>query len=258
MEGRLFADLFLQGEERFRLEVAEREIFQFATNQAHSQAVRDGRVDVQRLARDALLLGRLEILEGAHVVQPVGQLDQNDADVVHHGQQHLADVFGLARFWRGHVQAADFRDAFDEKGDFRSETFFDARDGILRVFDGVVEKRRGQRGGVHAHVGKDVGDFQEVRQVGLAGTAKLIVVALRGDFVGAAHHPGVFRGAVFAELLEQFFQAHVKLAHRAVAVETERQIARGRHSSVYARRGASGEGVGARARESPARTSSAE
>ena len=95
-------------------------------------------------------------------MQAVGQLDQHDANVVDHRQKHFADVFGLARFRGGHVQAADFGDAFDQAGDIRAEAFFNARDGIFGVFDDVVKKRGGERGGVHAHVREDVRDFKEM------------------------------------------------------------------------------------------------
>src|SRR5271163_421184 len=94
----LIGDFFLQLKKRVGLEIAEGEVFEFAADQAHAQAVGDGRVDIERFAGDALLaLGR-EIFERAHVVQAVGEFDHHHADVVDHGEEHLADVFGLAVF----------------------------------------------------------------------------------------------------------------------------------------------------------------
>ena len=58
------------------LEVAERQILEIAANRAHAQTVGDGRVDIQRLARDALLLFRRQIIQSTHVVEAVGQLHQ--------------------------------------------------------------------------------------------------------------------------------------------------------------------------------------
>ena len=84
-----------------------------------------------------------EIFERAHVVQPVSQLHQHDAHVVHHGQQHFADVFNLASFRRHHVQAADLGHAFHQARDFRAEAFFDARQRKFRVFDDVMQERGG-------------------------------------------------------------------------------------------------------------------
>src|SRR5438445_4310515 len=75
-----------------------------------------------------------------------------------------------------------------------------------------------------------------MREVGGAGAAKLVAVPLRSDFVGAAHHPGIFGRAIFAELLEQFVEASVQFALSAVAVKMERQIAGRRHTLFYARR----------------------
>ena len=49
-------DFLLQLEKRFRLEIAERKIFEFAANEAHSEPVGDRRVDIERFAGDALLL----------------------------------------------------------------------------------------------------------------------------------------------------------------------------------------------------------
>ena len=72
VRGRLFADFFLQGEEGFRLQIAERQVLELTANHAHAQAERDGRVDVQRFTRDALLFDGFEKFERAHVVQPVG------------------------------------------------------------------------------------------------------------------------------------------------------------------------------------------
>ena len=170
MDRRFVADFFLQRKKRFRLEIAERKIFQFVADQAHSKPVRDGRVNVERFACDALLLRRVEKLERAHVVQAVGEFDEHDANVVHHGEHHLANGLGLARFGRHHFEAADFCDAFDEMGDFGAETLGDARNGKLGVFDDVVQQRGGQRRGVQAHVGEDVRDFQQMHEIRFAGT----------------------------------------------------------------------------------------
>jgi hypothetical protein len=97
-----------------------------------------------------------------------------------------------------------------------------------------VENRSGESSSIKAHVRKDVRYFEQVGEIGLAGTAELVVVALGGDFVGAANHPGIFGGAVLAELVEELFEAGVELANRAVAVEAKRKIARRGHVLVYA------------------------
>jgi hypothetical protein len=78
--------------------------------------VRQRSVDVLRLAGDGLLAVGLQVLQGAHVVQPVGQLDEHHAHIGNHGQQHLAHVFGLAVFAVGKLDLVDLGDALDDVG----------------------------------------------------------------------------------------------------------------------------------------------
>ena len=67
-----------------------------------------------------LLLGR-QVAERAHVVGAVGELDQDDADVARHREEHLAEVLGLLLLARGEVDLADLGDAVDQAGDLLAE-----------------------------------------------------------------------------------------------------------------------------------------
>ena len=57
----------------------------------------------------------------AHVVQPVGELDQDDAHVARHRQQHLAKRLGLAFLAGGELQLVQFGQAIDQVGGRRAE-----------------------------------------------------------------------------------------------------------------------------------------
>ena len=121
---RFFHLLVTQG-----IEEAEAEIFELAANLAHAQAVGDGRVDLQRFFGDFVLAVGLQVFERAHVVQPVGQLDEHYADVVDHGEHHLAQVFGLLLLARGEINFADLGDALDDMRDLLAEFLADVDDG---------------------------------------------------------------------------------------------------------------------------------
>ena len=99
-----------------RVGVTEGQVFQFSAHLAHAQPVSQGRIDVQSLAGDGFLAVGLQVLERAHVVQPVGQLDEHHAHIRYHGQQHLAHVFCLAVFAIGELDFVDFGDALDDVG----------------------------------------------------------------------------------------------------------------------------------------------
>ena len=112
---------------RVRIGIAEREVFELAAQFAHAQPMSQRRVDVERFARDLLLLFRLKVLERAHVVQAVGELDEHHAHVGDHGQQHLANVFGLVLFAVGELDFVELGDTFDDVRDLLTESFGDFR-----------------------------------------------------------------------------------------------------------------------------------
>src|SRR3546814_20172946 len=91
---RLAADALLQHRVADRVQRAEAQVLQLGLDQVHAQALRDRRVDLQRLAGDALARLRRLRAQGAHVVQAVGELDQDHAQVARHRQQHLAAALG--------------------------------------------------------------------------------------------------------------------------------------------------------------------
>ena len=74
----------------------------------------DGRVDVPRFLRDADPPVFRQVMQRAHVVQAVGELDQDDADVVDHRQQHLAEALRLPLLARCELQPGQLRHAFDD------------------------------------------------------------------------------------------------------------------------------------------------
>ena len=208
------ATFFCSSRNASGLEIAEGEIFELAADQAHAEPVGDGRVNIERFAGDALLALGSEIFERAHVVQAVGELHHHDANVVHHGEKHLADVFGLASFGGEQIEPADFRDAFDQARDIRAKLLGNFLDGNLGVFDDVVKKRGAQRGHVELHVREQMRHFDGMRKVGLAGEARLRFVLLGGEIVGAAKKIEIVARAIVAHLVQQLDEAQIDGAPR--------------------------------------------
>ncbi len=106
---------------RLGLEVAERQVLELGLDPADAEPVGERGVDLERLARDALALRRVEVLERAHVVQAIGELDQDDPDVVDHGQDHLAEVLGLGLLLARELELRDLGHALDDVRDVRAE-----------------------------------------------------------------------------------------------------------------------------------------
>ena len=78
-----------------RVEDLERAVLELPLDRVDTEAVRERRVDLERLLRLAHLGLLALVLDRAHVVEAVGELDQDDADVLRHRDDHLPVVLGV-------------------------------------------------------------------------------------------------------------------------------------------------------------------
>ncbi len=165
---------------RVGVEIPQCEILKIPLHAPNAQAVRDRRVDFDRLFGDRELLGRRQRGQGAHVMQPVGQLDDDDPDVLGHRQEHFAQVFDLRVLFGLVRDAGQLRDTVDQGRDLGAEAVGDlfARD--HGVFDDVVQERRRDRRAVHLEIRQDVGHRERMHHVRLAGGPQLPLVGRVG------------------------------------------------------------------------------
>ena len=110
---------------RFRIQVAECEIFELTADFPHAEAVRQRCVDFQGFAGDGFAAIGSKVGQRPHIVEPVRKLDHDDPDVVGHGKKHLAEILGLLRFFGGELDLTDLGDSIDDVSDFRPEKLFD-------------------------------------------------------------------------------------------------------------------------------------
>ena len=72
-----------------RIQVLQGEILQLPFHLLHTKAVSNGGIDLHGLKGLFLLLLRRLILHGPHIVEPVGDLDEDHPDVLAHGRSIL-------------------------------------------------------------------------------------------------------------------------------------------------------------------------
>ncbi len=182
--GRPGADEIVELGVALRVEGGEGEVFELLLDLLHPEAVGQRGVDVDRLLGDAMLLLSGHRRDRAHVVQPVGELDDEDAQVGGHRHEHLAHRRRLLGLPRVELDAVELGDAVDDGGDLLAEVPVDVGDGDLGVLDGVVQQGGNDGHLVEADVGDDAGDCQGVIDVALAARTELVAMRVGGDLVG--------------------------------------------------------------------------
>jgi hypothetical protein len=189
----------------FRIEVAKGEVLEFAADFAHAEAVGDGRVNVESLLSDALAaFERLDAIERAAVVKTVSELDDDDADVGRHGEEHFADALGLAVLAIVEVDLAELGDAIDATGDLFTEEFLEFFERGGGVLDDIMEESGDEAREVHLHASEDARNGERMEHVGLAGVALLMGVKANGKLEGAAERGEVLGGTELLNALREF------------------------------------------------------
>ena len=112
-------------------------------------------------------------MQRAHVVQPVGQLDQQHAQVLAHGEQELAQVLRRALVLGHLLDLGELGDAVDQPRDLGPEMLLDILDRRERVLDRVVQQRGDDGFLVELQVGHQPGDFDRMAEIGIAAGALL-------------------------------------------------------------------------------------
>ena len=159
-----------------RMQRLEREVLELPLQRVDAEAVRERCVDLERLARLLHLLLLAEVLDRAQVVEPVGELDQDHADVLRHRDDQLPVVLGLGVLAALELDPGQLRDALDEVGDLVAELVLDLLGLVLGVLDDVVEERGGDRLLVELELGEDLRDAERVVDELLARAALLPLV----------------------------------------------------------------------------------
>ena len=194
------------------IQIFQGEILQLPFHPLHSQPVGDGRIDLHGFQRFLLLLGRGLVFHGTHIVEPVGDLDEDDPDILAHGDEHLPEVLHLLVFLGGVLDAGQLADALHQVGDGGREQLLHVLVGGGRILDDVVEQGGHDGLGVQLLLRHDLGNRQGVDDIGLPAFALLAVVALVGIFEGRPDL-GKVRGGVihpygFFQIFVLFLNGH--------------------------------------------------
>ena len=144
------------------IELLKGALLQLGLHPMDAQAVGQGGVDVHGLLGDASTLGLLEMMQGAHIVQAVGELDQHHPDVLGHGDEHLAKIFSLLVLVGVKLNLRELGDAVHHEGDLMAKELPHLVYGGQGVLHGVMQEPGGDARFVEPQLGEQVGDLDGV------------------------------------------------------------------------------------------------
>ena len=169
------------------LQVEEGQVLELPLNRAHAQTVGQGRIHVHGLAslKQATVLAKGR--QRTHVMQAVGKLNDNDADVLGHGEEHLAQREGLLLVHAVDFDVGELGHAIDELGYRIAKQAGHIGKRGLGILDGIVQQRGAHHIAVHLEIGQNDGHLDGMVNVHLARAALLVAVLLGGKAIGLLH-----------------------------------------------------------------------
>ena len=120
-------------------------------------------------------------------MQPVCQLNDDNAHVLCKSKHHLAEVLGLRLLLGSEFQMGEFADPIDQFSDILAELLGNLPLGCFRIFDHIMQYGRHDRLRVHVHASQYAGYSKWVVNIRLAGEACLSFMCGRTEQVGVVH-----------------------------------------------------------------------
>ena len=160
-------------------------VFKLRGVDRQSDPPREGRVDIDRLARDAqpaFLPGHE--LDGPHVVKTIRELDDQDPDVSRSRQDELLKVLGLLLTRPVPGEFGKLGHAVNEICDRIAEQTADVVNRRVGILDRVVKEPGDDRRLIHLQFGQQAGDGDRVSVIRIAGMTKLLTMTKRGEHIG--------------------------------------------------------------------------
>ncbi|OPZ64254.1 MAG: hypothetical protein BWY83_03233 [bacterium ADurb.Bin478] len=160
--------------------------------------MRQRRIDLTGFQRDASPFFLRQELQGAHVVQTVGEFDQDHPDIADHGEQHFAKVLRLPLFKLHQFDLRDLGDPIHQLGDIVAELLLHLFNGYIRILRDIMEHTAGDGLIVHAQADENFCHLQRMLEIGPAGFTQLVSMGVVAEL----------------ERLAQQFDVHVLIIPR--------------------------------------------
>ncbi len=181
----------------------EAEIFQFILHPPDPDPIGQWRIDLQGLLCDLKTLSLAEMLKRSHIMQSIGELDDHDADIIRHRQDHFAEILGLLLLGTLERDLPDFRHPIDKMHHILAELPFQLAGRRHRIFQRIVQQAGDDRRHIGFQRGQHTGHGNRMFDIGLSGTSRLAFMRLGRKLIGPSYHPNISVGLIRLDPLQQ-------------------------------------------------------
>ncbi len=137
-------------------------------------------------------------------MQTVRQLDQDDTDILGHGQKHLTQIFRLyLQLIRRIAQLPQLCNAIYQKSDLRAEDLRDLFVRHDRIFHNIVQDTCHDRLLIHLQICQNDRYAERMDDVRLPGLSELSFMGILGDLIGLFDHTDIIGRMIFAHTGDQ-------------------------------------------------------
>lgn len=147
-------------------------------------------------------------------MQAVGQLHQKNAHVVGNGKQQLAQVFGLLGLARDEIEFLELGQPLHQSADILAEQLVDFSAGSGGILDRIVKQRHRDGRSVEMHFRQDGGNFQRMRDIGVAIGPLLLAMFLHCINIGLVQQGLIRIRFIFLNPLNEFVLPHHAIFHK--------------------------------------------
>ena len=191
------------------VQIFQRQVLQLPFHLLHTEAVCNGCVNLHRFIGFFLLLFRGLVLHRTHIVQTVCNLDENNADVLAHGKEHLTQIFHLFLFQGAVLHAGQLGNTVHNIRYGFAKQLGNLVIGTVCILDTVVEQGGNDRFTVQTKFRYNLRYMERMGDIGAAILAELGPMVRVGIVVGRSDLFQVCRDIIssdsFFKMLIAFF-----------------------------------------------------
>ena len=127
-----------------------------------------GSINFHGFPRNPLLLVLAQVLEGPHIVEPVGQFNQDDPHVLRHGNQHLAVVFSQLLLVGLVLHLTQLGDPVNNDPHIMAKLSLQLIQSDVRILNHIMQKATGHRHRIQFETRQNTRHLNRVDDIGLS------------------------------------------------------------------------------------------